>query len=290
VSTSQILERERSRALPTALATFVGLALLVIATVVAQGAVSNADTESQVLADFPDHSDSLLTAAILQAAGLCLLIAPLFHLFQAASARSEAMRQALIGITVAGPLFLGASFIFQWVALDQAAGEFATSGGGSGVPVGEYAEDLIEDQSAFGAAQGFDFAGRLGLGVAILYTSLHAMRVGLLTRFWGTLGMALGVALLFFGPFALFFYFIPIGLIIAGWWPGGRPPAWEEGRAVPWPRADERAQEEPSERRAEPEESTRTVEGTGSEVGSGEPASSPQPGGGASPRKRKRRR
>jgi hypothetical protein len=290
VSASQILERERSRALPTALATFVGLALLIVATVVAQGAVSGADTESQVLSEFSDHSDSLLTAAILQAAGLCLLIAPLFYLFQAASARSEAMRHALIGITVAGPLFLGASFVFQWIALDQAAGEFATPGGGAGVPVGEYAEDLLEDQSAFGAAQGFDFAGRLGLAVAILYTSLHAMRVGLLTRFWGTLGMALGVAILFFGPFALFFYFIPVGLIIAGWWPGDRPPAWDEGRAVPWPTADERAEAELSDRPAEPEELSRSVEGTGGEVGSGEPASSPQPGGGASPRKRKRRR
>jgi hypothetical protein len=289
VGASQILDRERSRALPTALATFVGLALLIVATVVAQGAVSSGDTESQVLAEFPDHSDSLLTAAILQAAGLCLLIAPLFYLFQAASARSETMRHALIGITVAGPLFLGASFIFQWIALDQAAGEFATPGGGTGVPVGEYAEDLIEDQSALGAAQGFDFAGRLGLAVAILYTSLHAMRVGLLTRFWGTLGMALGVAILFFGPFALFFFFIPVGLIIGGWWPGGRPPAWEEGRAVPWPTPQERAEAEPSDRPAEPEEFAGTVEGSGSEVGSGEPAAASEAGGGER-RKRKRRR
>jgi hypothetical protein len=289
VSSSQILERERRRALPTALAGFLGLAMLVVATLVAQGAVSGADTESQVLAEFSDHSDSLLTAAILQAVGLCLLIAPLFYLFQAASARSEAMRQALIGITVAGPLFLGASFIFQWIALDQAASEFAAPGGGSGVPVGEYAEDLIEDQSAFGAAQGFDFAGRLGLAVAILYTSLHAMRVGLLTRFWGTLGMALGVAILFFGPFALFFFFIPVGLIIAGWWPGGRPPAWDAGRALPWPTAEERAEAELSDRPAEPEEFTRTVEGTGSEVGSGEPAGASESGA-PSRRKRKRRR
>lgn len=286
---SQILERERSRALPTALAAFAGLALLIVATVIAQGAVSSSDTESQVLTEFPDHSGSLLTAAILQAAGLCLLIAPLFYLFQAASARSETMRHALIGITVAGPLFLGASFIFQWIALDQASGDFAITGGGAGVPVGEYAEDLIEDQSAIGAAQGFDFAGRLGLAVAILYTSLHAMRAGLLTRFWGTLGMALGVAILFFGPFALFFFFIPVGLMIAGWWPGGRPPAWEEGRAIPWPAPGEPTEAEDSDRPAQPEEFDRTVEGRDSEVESGEPAASPAPGGGTPRRKRKRR-
>jgi hypothetical protein len=289
VSESRILERERSRALPTAIATFAGLVLLIVATVVAQGALSGSESDSQVLSEFPDHRGTLLESAILQAIGLTLLIAPLFYLFQAASARSEQMRHALIGITVAGPLFLGASFIFQWVALDQASSEFATPGGGVGIPVGEYAEDLIDDQGALGAAQGFDFAGRLGLAVAILYTALHAMRVGLLTRFWGTLGMALGVAILFFGPFALFFFFVPIGLLIGGWWPGDRPPAWDAGRAVPWPAPGEAPEPEDSDRPADPEQFAEPVEGTGTEVG-GETAESPQPAPGSGSRRKRKRR
>jgi hypothetical protein len=281
VSPEEVIERERRRALPTAVATFAGLAMMIVAVAVGTGGGTTGDTEAQVLADFPDDRGALLTAAILQAAGITLLVAPLFYLFQAASARSEVMRQALIGITIAGPLFFAASFVLQWVAFDQAASEFATAGGGLGVPVGEYAEDLIQDQPTYGASQGFEFAGLLGTVVAVVYTSLHAMRVGLLTRFWGTLGMALGVSLLFLGFLGLLVFFLALGMLIAGWWPGGRPPAWEEGRAIPWPRPGEEPEPDDSDRPAEPEEFARAIEGGGSEV---EPPTS------GARRKRKRKR
>jgi hypothetical protein len=266
VSPEAVIERERRRALPTAVATFAGLAMMIVAVAVGTSGGTTGDTEAQVLADFPDDRGALLTAAILQAAGITLLVAPLFYLFQAASARSEVMRQALIGITIAGPLFFAASFVLQWLAFDQAASEFATPGAGLGVPVGEYAEDLIQDQATYGASQGFEFAGLLGTVVAVVYTSLHAMRVGLLTRFWGTLGMALGVSLLFLGFLGLLVFFLALGMLIAGWWPGGRPPAWEEGRAIPWPKPGDAPEPDDSDRPAEPEEFAGAIEGGGSEV------------------------
>jgi hypothetical protein len=288
VSPEEVIDRERRRALPTAVATFAALAMMIVAVAVGTGGGTTGDTEAQVLAEFPDDRGALLTAAILQAAGITLLVAPLFYLFQAASARSEVMRQALIGITIAGPLFFAASFVLQWVAFDQAASEFATAGGGLGVPVGEYAEDLIQDQAAYGASQGFEFAGLLGTVVAVVYTSLHAMRVGLLTRFWGTLGMALGVSLLFLGFLGLLVFFLALGMLIAGLWPGGRPPAWEEGRAIPWPKPGEEPEPDDSDRPAEPEEFARAIEGGGSEGGSsaGEVESSTS----RARRKRKRKR
>jgi hypothetical protein len=288
VSPEEVIDRERRRALPTAVATFAGLAMMIVAVAVGTGGGTTGDTEAQVLAEFPDDRGALLTAAILQAAGITLLVAPLFYLFQAASARSEMMRQALVGITIAGPLFFAASFVLQWVAFDQAASEFATAGGGLGVPVGEYAEDLIQDQATYGASQGFEFAGLLGTVVAVVYTSLHAMRVGLLTRFWGTLGMALGVSLLFLGFLGLLVFFLALGMLIAGWWPGGRPPAWEEGRAIPWPKPGEEPEPDDSDRPAEPEEFAKAIEGGGSEVGSsaGEAESSTS----RARRKRKRKR
>jgi hypothetical protein len=288
VSPEEVIDRERRRALPTAVATFAALAMMIVAVAVGTGGGTTGDTEAQVLAEFPDDRGALLTAAILQAAGITLLVAPLFYLFQAASARSEVMRQALIGITIAGPVFFAASFVLQWVAFDQAASEFATAGGGLGVPVGEYAEDLIQDQATYGASQGFEFAGLLGTVVAVVYTSLHAMRVGLLTRFWGTLGMALGVSLLFLGFLGLLVFFLALGMLIAGLWPGGRPPAWEEGRAIPWPKPGEEPEPDDSDRPAEPEEFARSIEGAGSEVGSsaGEVESSTS----RARRKRKRKR
>ncbi len=103
------------------------------------------------------------------------------------------------------------------------------------------AVNAVEEASTRGLATGFSIGGRLGLAFALIYCCLHAMRTGLLSRFWGSLGMALGAAaLLLLVQFTLI-WFLYFGLLVAGWLPGGRPPAWAEGRAIPWPTPGERA-------------------------------------------------
>jgi hypothetical protein len=286
---AEIVKRERERALPVVVATFVALLCLffagnfgaVTATTLTPDAV-----DSETLHDFTDNRDDLLLGTILQAAGLLLLAAPLFYLFKAAEARSEQMRGGLIGVTVAGPLFLAASSVVAFLALDSVASEFAQQGGGLGQPSGEYVDDLLEDESATGIAQGLGFAGTFGLVIAIVYVSLHAMRVGLLTRFWGTLGMALGVSILFLGILGLIIYFFAMGLLIADRWPRGRPPAWEAGEAVPWPapgQEPEGGEVSESDRPADPDEFAATFDGSGSEVERGDDADAAD-----APRKRKR--
>jgi hypothetical protein len=66
------------------------------------------------------------------------------------------------------------------------------------------------------------------------------MRAGLLTRFWGSLGMALGVAALLSLVLFTLIWFLYFGLLVAGLVPGGRPPAWAEGKAIPWPTPGEK--------------------------------------------------
>ena len=100
------------------------------------------------------------------------------------------------------------------------------------------------------------------------------MRVGLLTRFWGSLGMALGVSILFLGLLGMLVFFAAVGALIAGLWPRGRPPAWAagRGRAV----ADAAARSRPRQpddpdRPADPEQFTAAIEGSATEVsGDGE--------------------
>jgi hypothetical protein len=89
---------------------------------------------------------------------------------------------------------------------------------------------------------GLGLAGSLGLIVTLFYTCLWGMRTGLLNRFWGSLGMASGIAFLL-GPlsFIALLWFAYFGLLLIGVVPGGRPPAWEAGEAVPWPTPGERA-------------------------------------------------
>lgn len=92
-------------------------------------------------------------------------------------------------------------------------------------------------------------AGGLGFAVALFYTCLWAMRTGLLTRFWGSLGMALGIATMLGLIIFALVWFIYFALLVLDRLPGGRPPAWGAGEAVPLPTAGEKAAAE-----MEPEE------------------------------------
>jgi hypothetical protein len=74
------------------------------------------------------------------------------------------------------------------------------------------------------------------------------MRTGLLTRFFGVLGILSGLLLVL--PIdqpgiIRSFFLIALGLMFLGKWIGGRPPAWSTGTAQPWP-----SQQEMRERRA----------------------------------------
>ena len=105
-----------------------------------------------------------------------------------------------------------------------------------------------------------------------------------MTRFWGTLAMALGIGTLLFGSLMLLAYMIVIGLLVAAVWPGTRPPAWNAGKAIPWPTAGRPGDAEPKDQElAAPED----FEGSATEVPS--PAPADDDSGSATPRKRKRK-
>ena len=112
------------------------------------------------------------------------------------------------------------------------------------------AENALGEASLAAISSGLGIAGGLGLAVALFYSGLWAMRTGVMTRFWASLGMASGVAFLL-GPlfFITLIWLIYFGLLVLGVLPGGRPPAWAAGEAVPWPTPGEKAaaELEPSE-------------------------------------------
>ena len=103
------------------------------------------------------------------------------------------------------------------------------------------AANAIGEASLASVVSGLGIAGGLGLVVALFYSCLWGMRTGILTRFWGSLGMALGVAALLGLIVFLLVWFIYFGLLVLGRVPGGRPPAWETGEAIPWPTPGEKA-------------------------------------------------
>lgn len=297
---SRELEWESRWSVPAGVATLVAVGFLIGSAVVIGGV--NGDGEAELLRSAHAHASSVTLASVLEAIGFVLLVAPLYFLFRAVAARSDKVRYQLVGLVVAAPLFFAVSALLNATATNEAADSFVAGGAKSTLSAGEArsecrselkdkgakefgeefdagpspaadcartkvaddeASNALSEASTRGLATGFGLGGRLGLAAALLYSCLWGMRVGLLTRFWGSLGMALGVAaLLLLVQFVLIF-FIYFGLLLIGRIPGGRPPAWAAGEAVPWPTPGERAAAE-----LEPRELSEA----------GEPGEEPAPG------------
>jgi hypothetical protein len=68
------------------------------------------------------------------------------------------------------------------------------------------------------------------------------MRVGLLTRFLGYLGIFAGVMVIIPVvqlPVVQAYWLAALAYLLTGRWPSGVPKAWNTGRAEPWPSAAE---------------------------------------------------
>lgn len=261
-SRQEALAWEERWATPVALATLAAIGLIIAAIVVASQGIGGNSGQAELLRNVDAHQGAQLISSILQALGIGLLAAPLYYLFRAALARSEAMRGQLVGVVIAAPLFLAVLAILTGISNLHAGSDFVAHEVprlmAKGVHLGsdranDVASDAISDAPLRPLAVGFELGGRIGFVVAMFYTALHAMRTGLLTRFWGSLGMALG-AISFILPQYSFFWFIYLGLLIAGWVPGGRPPAWAAGEAIPWPTPGEKAAAELEPPAEEPEQ------------------------------------
>ena len=125
----------------------------------------------------------------------------------------------------------------------------------------------------------------LSMAVGMITVSINAMRVGLINRWMGVLGIF--TAILIFVPLGgatleviPAFWLVAMGILYIGKWPNGQPPAWESGEARPWPsRAQMRA-----EARGEPVKPALAT-------GAGDVTPAPaRPASGGSSRKRRRKR
>jgi hypothetical protein len=272
-----VLERERRWRMPVAAATFAAIALVVASMIVVGGI--GGDGEAEVLRSVDEHSSDITIAGILRALGLALLMLPITYLFRAAQARSDRVGGQLIVLIVIGPLLLAGGTMLNSVATSEAADKFVAGKvsadltaneaagecrddrrddpeqyredfGSGTAALNECASEKLNDDAASNAftnassrslATWIGLAGSIALAFGLAYSCLWAMRVGLLTRFWGSLGMALGIAaVLQLIQFSML-WFLYFAFLLLGWVPGGRPTAWEKGEAVPWPTPGEKA-------------------------------------------------
>jgi len=273
------LAREARWARPTAIACFAAVMLVIAAFVIGRSLGGGGAAEE--LREIHDNGTTLLLASAMQALGFGLLVFPLFYLFQAALARGDRVRAQFRALVVAAPLALAVGFALSGAAAHEAASDFTAGKAQATLTVQEASAECRserkEDAEAFGEefgegkaglsgcvtkereddaasnaskgaslrtpAQLFQIAGFLALAFSLAYSCLWGMRTGLLTRFWGALEIALAVSQLLIPPFSYLalLWFLYFGLLVGGWLPGGRPPAWAAGEAIPWPSPGEKA-------------------------------------------------
>jgi MFS family permease len=239
MAAEELLERERRAARPAAAGAVLGAVLPMAGAIAGARVLSDQPRDSaSKLLYFHDHSGSLIAYAILLALGALAILVPMRFLYGATRARRPGLPRVALICLVFGCVVLAVVQVTSQVVLAEKASAFATSGN----QTYEEAKAVFELPVLRGLAAA-GLAAQLSLGFAFVMISLNAMRVGLLSRFMGVIGIIVGV--LFVVPLApgppvvQSFWLGALAVLFAGRWPGGVPPAWSRGEAVPWPSQQE---------------------------------------------------
>lgn len=180
-----------------------------------------------------------VAGAVINALGLIGLALTLGFLYQASKARRPESSPAVRISALVGGGLAAVGGVAYAVILSVKAHQFVTQGTQTYLQ----ADHLVSNA----AVAGLQYAGLIGsllLAMAFVLVSMNAMRVGLLTKFLGYLGMVAAAASLFLigsAPALLVevFWLLAVAYLLAGRWPGGDPRAWVTGQAEPWPTAAE---------------------------------------------------
>jgi hypothetical protein len=245
-------------------------------------AVPAQDPRTPVILHLHSHAAGLLAYAVINLLGLIALAIVLTYMFRAARARRPGLPQPLLALVIVGPLLIGLVALATEIATLQRASTFA-----SGTDHSHAAVQHVLDLSRSVGLGAFGTLGQLMTAAAFVIVSLNAMRVGLLTRFMGVLGVICG-ALYAFPilpiPIIQSFWLVALAPLILHRWPQGQPPAWITGRAEPWPSGQQVREQAAAERnRAE----AQAIKAAPAASDAAEPVRPAQPG--SNRRKRKRR-
>ncbi|HEX8159032.1 MAG TPA: hypothetical protein VF526_16730 [Solirubrobacteraceae bacterium] len=187
---------------------------------------------------YSDNAFELIAVSIVLALAAAAIGLSLSHLYRSTKARRPELPRAAVIAAVGGAVCVAVAGIVQVVGVSVEAGSFANSATRNS----QAARDALNSPLVI-ASLFLRQVGVFALGLAFVLLSLNAMRVGLLTRFMGVLGIIVGVLFIVpLGsslPIVQAFWLIALGALFLGYWPPGRPPAWATGEAQPWPTQQE---------------------------------------------------
>jgi hypothetical protein len=224
---------------------------------------------------FDDHALTLIGAGVVGAIGLLALAWAVTFLAAATRARRPDMVRLILYLPLFGAVLYALASVLYPLGSSLAVADFL-----DGARTVDEARD-IGDSTLLIAASLLQQLGPLALVAGLFLVSLNAMRVGLLTRFLGILGVVSAVLIiipLIPLPLVLSFWLIALGLMLLE--VSALPPAWRTGNAEPWPSASEGAQ-----RRREAEDRRQGIVRP-----EPQPAREPVPAGRPHPSSKKRKR
>lgn len=191
-------------------------------------------TDLTILSNIGMSGGGQLAAMVLRVLAIVVLIPFGFFVYRAVQARGPEDYTRYI------PLLGTVAFVI--VAVSTATGffdqrdvgrEFLASGPQTLSRAQDLSDDLDKNLSSYA-----NILGGFLFGLWISLSAAELMRVGLTTRFLGLFGLGAGITTVI-GTFVAFpissSLFIAwlgsVGVLALGYWPGGRPRAWETGRA-----------------------------------------------------------
>jgi hypothetical protein len=187
------------------------------------------------------HAFALIAGSTIKSLALVALTLVLLLLLDATRFRRPETWSAARPLVLFGGIGLAAVNVAHQIAGSIQAHRFAVGHDFSNLAV----EQALTKGAVNVGSQYLDLLAALCLTAGMIAVSINAIRVGLLTRWMGVIGIFSGI--LIFLPIggATFeivpaFWMLGMGILYLGRWPNGDPPAWAAGEARPWPTQAER--------------------------------------------------
>jgi hypothetical protein len=188
---------------------------------------------------YDDNALTLIGSGVVAALGLLALGWAITFLAAATRARRPEFIRLAVYITLVGAVLYAISSVLGPVGSVLAISDFL-----EGPRTVDEARE-IGGSTLLIAASLIGQIGPLAVVAGLFLVSLNAMRIGLLTRFVGILGIVSAVLMiipLMPLPLVQSFWLTALGMLLLGVGRAGLPPAWRTGKAEPWPSAMEGAQ------------------------------------------------
>jgi uncharacterized membrane protein len=232
-SDDRLLYEARLRPRIAVVAVLGGLLLLAASLLQLLGPHSNVNELTIGLLEEHKRFPLDLIANVVQAVAWGGIAVSLKFLFDSVRARNPTVNPAFGWIVIFGAVVISVAGVASAAVIAVKAHQFVTTGDQTYQQANHLTSGALLATLSYA-----NLVGLLAAAVGFVLVALNGMRVGLLTRFMGYVGIFAGILILFVitpVPVVEAYWLVALGYMISGRWPSGMPPAWASGRSEPWP-------------------------------------------------------